>query len=278
MATLIHNDRGIAKPVVISVNGVVIPRETIARETQNHPAAKPIAAWEAAARALVVRELLLQEARRLAIEPEPCTGADDRRETDEEALIRCLIEREVTTPEPDETSCRRYYEQNRARFRSSAIYEAAHILFAARNDDGDIFARARREAESVIAQLRAHPEQFADLARAHSACPSAAQGGSLGQIAAGQTTAEFERALFALAPGAMTTEPVVTRYGLHVIRLDRKIDGRDLPFELVAGRIADYLRESVTHRAGAQYIARLMSRAHITGLAWENAAEAHRVN
>jgi len=130
----------------------------------------------------------------------------------------------------------------------------------------------------VIAQLRAHPEQFGELARLHSACPSAAQGGNLGQIGPGQTTAEFECALFALAAGAITKEPVATRYGLHVIRLDRKIEGRDLPFELVAGRIADYLREAVSRRAGAQYIARLMSRAQITGIACEGAAEAHRVN
>ena len=49
------------KPRAISVNGKVIPREVIAREVQNHPAEKPILAWQAAARALVVRELLLQE-------------------------------------------------------------------------------------------------------------------------------------------------------------------------------------------------------------------------
>ncbi len=279
MATLIHNDRASTKPTAISVNGVTIPRETIARETQNHPAPKPIAAWQAAARALVIRELLLQEARRLGIDAEPQADADDRQETRDEALIRCLIEREVTTPEPDEASCRRYYEQNRARFRSAAIYEAAHILFAARKDEADGFARAQHLAESVIAQLRERPEEFADLARIHSACPSAAQGGNLGQIGAGQTTIEFERVLFALAPGAITTEPVATRYGLHIIRLDRKIDGRELPFELVAGRIADYLRESVMRRASAQYIARLMSSATITGLALgEGAAEAHRVN
>ena len=53
------------KPKTISVNGKVIPREVIAREVQNHPAEKPILAWQAAARALVVRELLLQESERL---------------------------------------------------------------------------------------------------------------------------------------------------------------------------------------------------------------------
>jgi peptidyl-prolyl cis-trans isomerase C len=258
--------------------GIVVPRDAIARETQHHPADKPILAWQAAARALVIRELLLQEARRLGVETEPQADPQGRRETDEEALIRCLIEREVTTPEPDEATCRRYYEHNRTRFRSPALYEAAHILFPAREDDAGTFAAARAEAEAVIAQLHAHPEQFGELARLHSACPSAAQGGNLGQIGPGQTTAEFERALFALAAGAITEEPVATRYGLHVIRLDRKIEGRDLPFELVADRIADYLREAVRRRAGAQYIARLMSRAEITGIASEGAAEAHRVN
>ncbi len=282
MTFVTHADRSspksMPKPVTVSVNGIVVPRDAIARETQHHPADKPILAWQAAARALVVRELLLQEARRLGVEAEPQADAQGRRETDEEALIRCLIEREVTTPEPDEAACRRYYEHNRARFRSPALYQAAHILFAARKDDADAFAAARAQAAAVLEQLRTHPEQFGEFARLHSACPSAGQGGNLGQIGPGQTTAEFERALFALAPGAITEEPVATRYGLHIVRLDRKIEGRELPFDLVAGRIADYLRDAVRRRAGAQYVARLISRARITGIACEGAAEAHRVN
>ena len=66
------------KPKTISVNGAVIPREVIAREVQNHPAEKPILAWQAAARALVVRELLLQESRRLGIEAEPLCDPEGR--------------------------------------------------------------------------------------------------------------------------------------------------------------------------------------------------------
>ena len=75
----------------------------------------------------------------------------------------------------------------------------------------------------------------------------------------------------------MTGEPVETRYGFHIIRLDRRIDGRELPFELVADRIADYLTESVERRAMAQYIARLASRASIEGVAIAN-ADAMRVH
>jgi peptidyl-prolyl cis-trans isomerase C len=277
MTSLSQDRAAWPKPNVVSVNGVVIARDAVARETQNHPAAKPIAAWQSAARALVVRELLLQEARRIGLVAEPQADAAGRRETEEEALIRGLIAQEVASPEPDEATCRRYYEQNRKRFCSPTIYEAAHILFAARRDDAASFSAARQSAAAVLAELEAHPERFADLARTYSACPSGAAGGNLGQIRPGETTPEFERALLALAPGATTASPVETRYGLHIIRLARRIEGRQLPFEFVASRIADYLRESVTRRATAQYIARLVSAATITGVVLAD-AQAHRVN
>ena len=136
------------KPKVVSVNGVVIAREVIAREVQNHPAEKPVLAWHAAARALVVRELLLQESRRLGIEAEPLRDPEGRSETPEEAAMRALIEREVVTPEPDEAACLRFYQQNRERFRSGDLYEAAHILVAA--PPGDMTARTRARAFSSL--------------------------------------------------------------------------------------------------------------------------------
>jgi len=261
----------------VSVNGVAIPHDAIAREVQHHPAPKPIEAWQAAARALVVRELLVQEAHRLGLEPAPRKGDNGQRETEDEALIRSLIEHEVVTPEPNEADCRRYFEQNRRRFRSEPIYEAAHILFAAWQGDAEAYAQAEHAAGLVLAEVKQQPERFGDLARTHSACPSGAQGGNLGQITAGQTTPEFEQALAALAPGAISQAPVRTRYGLHIIQLDRKIEGTELPFDAVADHIAAYLRENVMHRATAQYIARLVSKAQIGGIDLAG-SEAHRVS
>lgn len=254
------------KPVPVCVNGVTIARHAIVREMQHHPAGKPIAAWQQAARALVIRELLLQRARHLGLSPEPVSDDEGRRETDEEALMRGVVEREVTVPEPDEETCRRYYERNSARFRSPDIYEASHILFAALPADREAYAQARADAAAVLATLQENPESFATLAQAYSRCPSGAQGGNLGQLTKGQTTPEFEQAMLRLAPGALCAEPVETRYGFHIIRLERKHDGRILPFEVVAERIADYLRDSVAHRAQAQYIARLASAAQIEGI------------
>src|SRR5690606_4978266 len=89
-----------ATPVL--VNGVEISAEAILSEMQYHPAPSATAARHEAARALVVRELLLQAAEKLGIsEPEPLHTGEGTAETREEALIRTVIAREVKTPEPD---------------------------------------------------------------------------------------------------------------------------------------------------------------------------------
>jgi len=251
---------------VVSVNGVVIRHDDISREAQNHPAPTPIAAWTAAARALAVRELLLQEARRIQLAPQPLSDDEGRTETDEEASIRGLIEQHVSTPAPDEATCRRYYEQNLRRFRTPDLYEASHILLAARPDNRAAYAAARVEAETVIAALRDAPEQFAQFALAHSACPSRTVGGNLGQISRGDTTPEFDAALSAMAPGETSSTPIASRFGHHVIRLDRRIEGRQLPFDAVRDRIAQYLVDRARRTAIAQYLARLAACAEIRGV------------
>ena len=266
MSCSVHVQFPAGKPIAVSVNGISIARDAIQREMQHHPASKPIAAWQHAARALVIRELLLQRAKHLDLTPEPICDEAGRRETEDEALMRAVVDREVTVPEPDDETCRRYYERNRARFRSSDIYEVSHILFAAVPENHEEYAQARADAAAVLATLQESPECFAALAKAYSRCPSAEQGGNLGQITEGQTTPEFERALVSLSAGELCAEPVATRYGLHIIRLERKHDGRALPYEAVSERIADYLRESVRRRADAQYVARLVSAATIEGI------------
>lgn len=276
MTCAVHAEK-FPKGTGVQVNGVRIPRDAIAREVQNHPSRTPIEAWTAAARSLVIRELLLQEARRIGIEAVPQSDESGRRETQEEALVRGVVESEVTTPEPDADVCRRYYEQNRKSFRAPAIYEVAHILFAARQDDAEAYALARQEALAALEKIKAQPNSFAEMAKSRSDCPSAAVGGNLGQITSGDTTPEFEAAVKALDVGAMADVPVATQYGFHIVRLDRRIEGSELPFELVASRIAEYLRESVTRRATAQYVARLVSRSEISGITLLG-AEAHRVN
>ncbi len=252
--------------VPIMVNGVPIDHDVISREAQHHPAPSPHQAWQQAARALLVRELLLQEAQRQGLRAEPLSDGSGRSESDDEALIRTLIDLEVKTPEPDEKTCRRYYERNLARFCSSDLYEVSHILIAARCDQPQEFSAACEIANTLISTLLKNPSLFAEFAATHSACPSAKTGGHLGQITQGDTTSEFEAALSALDEGEMTEDPIKTRYGVHIIWLHRKIESQVLPFRTVYEHIAAYLTEKSRRAGTAQYLARLASRADITGI------------
>jgi peptidyl-prolyl cis-trans isomerase C len=248
----------------VMVNDVAIPHATIAREVQNHQAESPALAWEQATRALVIRELLLQRANALDLVADPLTE-DGARETDEESLIRLLLEREVITPKADDAACRRYYDSNPARFRSPDLFEPAHILFKARREDTDAYANAETQAAAILAELQQHPGRFDSLARSLSDCSSAAEGGRLGQIVLGETTPEFETFLVTVEPGQICPTPVRTRYGVHVLRLDRRSAGETLPFDAARAQIATYLEERTWRRAVAQYIALVAGQARIAG-------------
>jgi peptidyl-prolyl cis-trans isomerase C len=77
---------------------------------------------------------------------------------------------------------------------------------------------------------------------------------------------EFEKALSTLDPGEITPEPVETHFGFHVIALDRRIEGAQLPFDMVEKRIAAWLEAASWNRAVAQYIGILAGKAEIDGI------------
>jgi peptidyl-prolyl cis-trans isomerase C len=237
----------------VAVNGVAIPQEAIEAEAAHHrDAASP---REAAACALAIRELLLQRARALGLAPEG--GPAD-------AAIDALLAREAPVPSPTEAECRRYYDAHRARFRSGDLVEASHILFAVTPKAPLAAIRAR--AEAALNEVLAEPGRFRDLAGTLSNCPSGAQGGSLGQLGRGDTVPEFEAALFEGKATGVLPRLVNTRHGFHIVLVDRRLEGRQLPFELAAERIAAYLGESVRRKALHQYVRLLAAGADIAGI------------
>ncbi|WP_347265668.1 peptidylprolyl isomerase [Paracoccus sp. (in: a-proteobacteria)] len=252
----------------VTVNGVTISSALIGAEAQNHPApkGKPGFAWRAAARALVTRELLLQQARAHHLLAEPVELAPGQVETEEEALIRQLLETAVVPAEIDEARLREIYDSNPDRFRAPSLYEAAHILFAADPSDKAARATARAEAEAVLAELRRQPRRFGELAAQSSACPSRTNGGMLGQLASGDTVPEFEAALAVMAEGAISEQPVESRYGYHLIRLDARVRGEVLPFEAVLPHLREAQEKAEWVRASQAYVRALIAAAEVTGI------------
>ncbi|MDE2461241.1 MAG: peptidylprolyl isomerase, partial [Gammaproteobacteria bacterium] len=103
-------------------------------------------------------------------------------------------------------------------------------------------------------------------------CPSAANGGQLGQLQRGDTVPEFEKALFEDATIGILPKLVTTRHGFHIIAVDQRIAGRQLPYELVREQVAAELRRRSEARALSQYVRLLAGSAAIEGVELEATA------
>jgi peptidyl-prolyl cis-trans isomerase C len=204
---------------------------------------------EAAVRIAAVRELLLQEARSKGL-----AGGDD-------AMIEGLIEGEVQVPEPAEAECRRLYVAQPERWSSGELVEACHILFAV--TPGANVEVLRQKAESVLHAVKREPDSFADQAKACSNCPSAELGGNLGQLAKGDCVPEFWSALAGQREPGIVPRLVNTRFGFHIVRLEHRVEGRELPFEAVRERIAAELVARAWQQAARHYVSVLAGKAQV---------------
>jgi peptidyl-prolyl cis-trans isomerase C len=212
----------------------------------------------------ILHHLVMQEAQRLGIDT-----------ADEEQALADVLAIRAPSPEPDEAACRRFYDAHPERFSVGACVEVDHILF-------QVTPRLNLNAlqllaEEVLNEVLAAPVRFADCARQYSNCPSAKVGGSLGQLSRGDTVPEFERAVFAAVPGQVIPKLVHTRHGLHIVRVVRGVPGRLLPYEAVAGDVAQVLRAMAMDHAWRQYAKVLVAGARIEGFDLDADADGDRL-
>jgi len=88
---------------------------------------------------------------------------------------------------------------------------ARHILVATEADCTDLKQQIVDGAD------------FAELAKAHSTCPSGAQGGGLGTFGPGQMVKEFDEVVFS-APIGEVQGPVQTQFGYHLVEVTHRAD------------------------------------------------------
>lgn len=249
------------------VNGETVPHSVVASEAQNHaaPQGKPGIAWRKAANAVAMRTLLLQEARRRALRADPAEVGPGRFETEEEALIRALLETSVEVPTPGEDDIRAEWARDPDRFRAPPLWEVSHILCACDPRNTEERDAAQLRAKEIGDRVQADAKGFARLAAENSDCGSKTSGGALGQLGPGDTVPEFEAALRRLQVGEITPEPVLTRHGWHVIRMDAIAEGAVLPFEIARPKIAEAMEKAAWARSARDFVDGLVTAAHITG-------------
>lgn len=129
-----------------------------------------------------------------------------------------------------------YYDANPQEFIEKEKVHARHIL-----------VKSEEKANELIAQLKGLSgntlkEKVIELAKKESTGPSGPKGGDLGFFPQGQMVPAFNDAVFNMAVGTVTTSPVKTQFGYHIIYLEEKKAGKTLAFEEVKGFVEQRLK------------------------------------
>lgn len=146
-----------------------------------------------------------------------------------------------------------FYDANKSRWTGVEQRKASHILITAGKDgSAPDKASARKMAEEIRRQVRAHPDDFAKIAREKSKDPgSAANGGDLGWFGRAMMTKPFEDAAFALKEGQIS-DVVETDFGFHIIQVTGIKGTSAQPFEEVRATIDAELRKQAAQKSYAE--------------------------
>lgn len=129
---------------------------------------------------------------------------------------------------PDEFMLREAYEAEASAFEAGEQRDASHILLEV--SDLRTEAQAIIELSSIRDRVLAG-ESFEEFAEDLSDDPgSGSQGGSLGPASRGVYVEPFEEALWSLEAGEIS-EPIVSQFGVHLIRLNEIVTSAPPSFE-----------------------------------------------
>ena len=173
---------------------------------------------------MVIRELILQQAAKDGLDK----GAEIEEKLQDlkkrlivESFLKKKVEVESKVSDED---MKKFYEQNKDKFKSGEQIKASHIL-----------VKTEKEAKEVLAQLKAGGN-FEELAKKSSVDSSSAKGGDLGWFGKGSMVPAFEKAALALKEGQIS-EVVKSDFGFHIIKLTGKRPAGIRPFEEVKEQI-----------------------------------------
>ncbi len=173
---------------------------------------------------LIQQKLLLIDASRNLYERESAFKAELAR-LKEELLINYAVNKAIENVRVNDEETKAYFDENPEQFIGGESANASHILVS-----------DEESAKDILAKIQAGEISFEDAAKAHSSCPSSAEGGCLGDFGRGQMVPEFDEACFTMEVGELRG-PVKTQFGYHLIKLNAKSAGEAIPYETVKEQI-----------------------------------------
>ncbi len=137
-----------------------------------------------------------------------------------------------------------YYNKNLKSYTTPEQRTASHILITvARDAKPADQAAAKAKAESLLAEVRKNPANFAEIAKANSQDPgSAPSGGDLGVVEKGAFVKPVEDVIYALKQGE-TSGVVQSEFGYHIIKLTSLKAAQQKPLDAAKDEIAADLKK-----------------------------------
>jgi peptidyl-prolyl cis-trans isomerase D len=115
---------------------------------------------------------------------------------------------------------REYYDDNLEMFKQPKTVEARHILIKVDQDADPETVKKTKERALKIMKLAREGKNFADLAKKYSEGPTRNKGGYLGTFKKEAMVKPFSDVAFSLKAGEIS-EPVRTRFGWHIIKVEK---------------------------------------------------------
>jgi peptidyl-prolyl cis-trans isomerase C len=168
----------------------------------------------------------------------------------------------ITDPDIPEKDIREFYDSSPGNYERKESVEVSHILIKVDETAGP---EGKEKAYIKIEELRKEilaGKDFAEMAKEHSQCNSAAGGGALGYKERGYMPKEFDEVAFTLEIDTVS-DIVETNFGYHIILVTDKKPGGIAPYEEVRDFIKKYLQKDESQKKLAEHIAMLKEKATI---------------
>lgn len=168
----------------------------------------------------------------------------------------------ASSAEVNELDIHLFYEMHHERFQTPETRVASHLLITINAD----FPENSREAAygrmgQVAEKLAGRGHRFEAFAKRYSECPTAMQGGKLGEVPRGQLYAALDAVLFKLAEGEIS-DIVESELGFHMLYCEKINAARKIPLAKAAPRIRQVLQERQRRNCQKAWLAGLQKITH----------------
>lgn len=182
---------------------------------------------------------------------------DDLRENISKSMTRRMIMQRDVEPKitVTEEQLKEEYEKVKDEEFTKAATISLHEIFVPADAGGLTLAN------DLVARARAN-EDFASLARTHSAGSTASSGGDLGELAKGSMSPELEAAAFGLSVGEVS-DPIAVEDGYRILKAVAKTSGSVVPFASAKDRVRNVMMARRFQGEYDKYIAEVREKADI---------------